>query len=85
MFYKDIPVGFVMLEIEDDEYYLSRFMIDHRFQGKGFGKRALELVLEFVRSNGATEMTLSYEPGKGNPSGFYSKLGFIETGEVVEG
>ena len=82
VFYKDIPVGFVMLEIDGEKYYLWRFMIDRRFQGRGFGKRAMELVLEFVRSQNATEMTLSYVPGKGNPSGFYAQFGFEETGEV---
>ena len=45
----------------------------------------MELVLEFARGNGATEMTLSYEPGKGNPSGFYYKFGFEETGEIDDG
>ncbi len=29
----------------------------------------------------ATELSLSYPPGGGNPSPFYEKLGFVSTGE----
>src|SRR5262245_13363916 len=39
----ETPVGFVMLkdDSEKGEYYLWRYMIDARYQGKGFGQRAL--------------------------------------------
>lgn len=82
------PVGFAMLEIDLDKhsYYLWRFMIDHRQQGKGFGKRALELVVEHVRAlPEATALELSYHPGPGEPAPFYARLGFEETGRIEEG
>jgi diamine N-acetyltransferase len=84
----EIPIGFMMLYDDPSEptYYLWRFMIDKRFQGRGFGWRALALVVEHVRSRpNATEMTLSYVPGEGNPGEFYHKFGFVDTGEVDEG
>ncbi|MDH4158275.1 MAG: GNAT family N-acetyltransferase, partial [candidate division Zixibacteria bacterium] len=48
----DIPVGFVMLWIDTEkpEYWLWRFMIDHRYQKNGFGYLALQLVIKYVRS-----------------------------------
>ena len=78
------PVGFVMLYLnpEETEYFLWRFMIDARFQGKGYGYQAMQQVIEFVRSQpGATEMGLSYVPAEGGPGPFYRKLGFIDTDE----
>jgi GNAT superfamily N-acetyltransferase len=35
---------------EKGEYFIWRFMIDERYQKLGFGRRAMELVLEYVKS-----------------------------------
>ena len=84
----DTAVGFVMLELdmEKPDYYLWRYMIDEKFQGHGYGYKALELVIEHVKSlPNSTEFLLSYVPKEGNPKGFYEKLGFLDTGEIEEG
>ncbi len=82
------PVGFVML-LDDREkplYYLWRYMIDYRYQGLGFGRKALEKVIAHVRTlPGAAEFFLSYVPGPGCPRDFYAKLGFVETGVEDDG
>jgi diamine N-acetyltransferase len=78
-------VGFVMLDddVASQTYFLWRFMIAGQHQGRGFGRRALELVVEHVRTRpGAAELRVSYVPGEGSPGGFYSRFGFAETGEV---
>jgi diamine N-acetyltransferase len=84
----ETPVGFLMLYDDPDSptYYLWRFMIDARYQGSGFGRRALELLIEHVRTRpNATELTLSYVPADGSPQPFYAGLGFIDTGEIHDG
>ncbi len=84
----DTPVGFVMLELdmEKPEYFLWRYMIDERYQRMGYGFKAMELVIEYVKSLPASvEFYLSYVPGEGDPKGFYEKLGFVDTGEVEGG
>ena len=80
------PVGFVMLEHdpEQQEDHLWRFMIDHRHQGKGHGRAALDLVVEHVRARGAKRLLSSYVPGDAGPAEFYRRYGFVETGEVDE-
>ena len=83
----ETPVGFVMLNIntEKSEYFVWRFMIDQHQQGNGYAYRAMELVIDYVRTlPNATELSLSYQSGPDNPSGFYAKLGFVETGEMIE-
>lgn len=81
----ETPVGFVML-YEDPakpEYYLWRYMIDARYQGLGYGRHALQKVIEHVRTRPrATELLLSYVPDKHGPEKFYSKLGFVNTGKI---
>ena len=84
----DEPVGFVMLEddVENSEYTLWRLMIDHRHQRKGYGRRAVELVIDHVAGQpGATELLTSYVPGERGPAEFYKGLGFTPTGEVEDG
>ena len=80
----ETPVGFLMLSDQPDkgEYFLWRFMVDAQHQGKGYGCRALELLIDYVKTRpNARELFLSHVPGAGSPEGFYRKLKFEHTGE----
>lgn len=86
----DVPVGFVMLSDDPDpakpEYYLWRLMIGDGFQGNGYGRRAVQLLIEHVRGRpGASELFVSWVPGPDGPEAFYLGLGFTLTGEVDGG
>jgi diamine N-acetyltransferase len=86
----DEPVGFVMLSWNVPPgrpgiigpYFLWRLLIDERFQGRGYGRDALTLVVDLIREDGATELLTSYQPGDGEPWPFYRGFGFEPTGEV---
>lgn len=81
----DIPVGFVMLydDAEKDSLTLWRFMIAGLHQGKGLGRRALELVFEHAKERpNVREIRASYVPIEGGAGPFYRKLGFEPTGEM---
>ena len=86
-------VGFVMLswnvEPQPPEIlgpgFLWKLLIDHRYQGRGYGKEVVQEVVRLIRAQGATELLTSYAPGEGGPDGFYARLGFIPTGEVHDG
>ena len=88
IYYNKTPIGFIMLEDQPDkpEYYLWRFMIDWKHQGKGFGRHAIELIINHVKNRPkATELLTSVLQEKGGPQGFYEKIGFELTGEYEEG
>jgi diamine N-acetyltransferase len=79
----ETPVGFLMLYDDPDEphYFLWRYMIDARYQKLGFGKRAMDLLLEHIRTRpGARVLTLSCHPGEDGPEPFYTHYGFSRTG-----
>jgi len=81
----DTPVGFVMLFDNPDKpiYFLWRFMIDAQYQKMGFGRQAIQLLIDYVQSRPeATELLVSYVPEEGGPGPFYHKLGFVPTGEM---
>ena len=65
-------------------YYVWRFMIDKRFQGRGYGREALRLALEFIRTfpcGEAEYCVLSYEPTNEAAKRFYGSFGFEELNE----
>jgi diamine N-acetyltransferase len=84
----DIPQS--TLDAEPDvivgPYYLWRLLIDHRFQGHGYGRATLDAVADYVRArpNGDTLYT-SCAPGDGSPQPFYLAYGFTKTGRVADG
>jgi diamine N-acetyltransferase len=81
----ETPVGFVMLaEVpKRGKYYLWRFMIDAKYQGKGYGGRALELVIRHARKDPkAKALYLSVARAKGRAENLYRSFGFDFTGKV---
>jgi diamine N-acetyltransferase len=86
----ETPVGFLMLHDEhlleeprqQGFYFLWRFMVDGRYQGNGYGARAMALLIEHVRSRPhAREFVLSHLDADGNAGDFFRGLGFEYTGE----
>ncbi len=83
----ETPVGFVMLDDrpEEAEYFIWRLMIAGPYQGLGYGKRAIRLLIEYVKTRpGAKELLTSCGEGEGSPEGFYARLGFRRTGAMEE-
>jgi len=83
-----MPVGFLMLELnpQKPEYFLWRLMVDAKYQGTGFGNRAMDLLIAHAKTRpGAVELLTSYVPGEGSPGLLCRKVGFVETGEVLDG
>lgn len=81
------PVGFVMLyaDKKENEYELWRFMIDRRFQGRGFGKTALALAIKECARLGAKQMELSVGLDNYAAKRLYEAAGFKYSGSVAEG
>ncbi len=84
----ETPVGFVMLAETPrlGKHYLWRFMIDAKYQGRGYGGKALELIVRHVkRDERAKALYLSVVRGKGSAVGLYKRFGFAFTGKVEYG
>ena len=85
----DIPVGFIMYgkDPEDNnEYWIVRLMIDTQYQKNGFGRKALEIVIEKIKQDKShNKIKISTEPENIIAMKLYNKLGFNETGEINHG
>ena len=84
----ETPVGFLMTSEARDrgEYFLWRLMVDAEHQRRGYGSSAVKLLIERIKASGNAQMLLtSHLQGDGNAGEFYEKLGFVYTGEVIDG
>lgn len=78
-------VGFLMYNTFDCEVAhqtgIHRFMIDHRYQAKGIGRRAMEVALLEIRGIPNLErITICYHPENALAQTFYASFGFKEIG-----
>ena len=66
-------------------YSIWRLMIDKRYQRRGYGRQAMKLALDFIRTwpCGKSEYcSLSYEPENEVARALYRSFGFMENGEM---
>lgn len=95
----ETPVGFLMIgydgedswedapQIAKGNYSLWRLMIDRNYQQRGYGKEAIRLALEVMRTfpfGPAEYCWLSYEPENEVAKKLYRSFGFEENGEKDE-
>lgn len=69
-------------------YLVWRFMIDREYQGKGYGRAALGLALDYIRTLPCGEAKycwLSYEPENEVARKLYRSFGFEEVPEMPKG
>lgn len=79
-------VGFIMLGYYEVKgyYTLWKFMIDERYQNKGYGKKALRLGIDYlVNRFQVKEVYTAYYAANHIARNLYASVGFRETGEVV--
>jgi len=83
----DTMVGFLMVDTDpnlvgsNDLCYLWRFMIDARYQGRGYGKAAMQEVIDYVKTNfNPKTFETSTTPGNDAAENLYRSFGFIPDG-----
>lgn len=85
-----MPVGFFLYglnyEHPETQGLIMRLMVDEKHQNRGYGRFAMQAMLEIFRADEKVKkIALSYEPENNLAQKFYARLGFVETGEIFEG
>ena len=81
-------VGFIMLGYYEarTQYTLWKFLIDKKYQNKGYGKEALKRGILFLENTfQAKEIYTGVSVGNKQAKHIYKSLGFIETGLIEDG
>jgi diamine N-acetyltransferase len=79
-------VGFIELAYalnSRDRYWVHHFFIDHRHQGKGYGKAALQRFIQLVKDQhrSCQQINLTVHAENRRAQGLYTGAGFRPTGE----
>ncbi|WHY00280.1 GNAT family N-acetyltransferase [Neobacillus sp. DY30] len=83
----DTPIGFTMYGYSEElaGYEICRIMIDYKFQGNGYGKQALLLVIkEMVDQFKCEEILITFVPQNEKAKQLYLSVGFKDTGRVIK-
>lgn len=79
------PIGMALYYDMEDAYNFSQFFIDERYQGKGLGYKAAEMIIHEMEKDGAyNKVVLCHVDGDEAAKRLYLKLGFYHTGEDEE-
>ncbi|WP_313385309.1 GNAT family N-acetyltransferase [Chishuiella sp.] len=92
---KDKPIGFFILDYGKDKLELTdninsllllSLSINHLYQGKGYGKKAMYLLDEFIKSNytNIEELVLAVNFKNKSAYQLYLKVGYIDEGKSRE-
>ncbi len=84
------PVGFAMYSLDEDDhqFWIYRLMIDQRYQGVGYGREAMGLLIDRIRSlsdEDHNRIYISFEPENEIAKSLYESLGFVPDGRVLYG
>lgn len=80
----ELPVGFIMycIDRDDNEWWIYRLMIDEKFQSRGIGRAAMELVISKIQMDKTREKIYVGVDSRGILSKrLYEALGFKYTGD----
>lgn len=80
---QDELVGFILIDVdvEEREYMIWRMMIDKNHQGKGYGQKVVEKVIEIAQGRNDMDIVIAnYVVGNDAMKRIVTRLGFKETG-----
>lgn len=80
-------IGFTMFGWNEEEEFfeLCRIMIDRTMQNKGYGTRAIQLILEEMKARfGCKEVYLSTDPENARGKHVYEKVGFRSEHKMLD-
>lgn len=86
-------IGFMSMYYDDGDgnfdyssYGIFKMMVDHRYQGQGYGREMEEKAIEYAQSaprGKAKVVELTYKPENAAAKKIYDSLGFQLTGDVL--
>ncbi len=77
----DTPIGMALYYDcpEQESYDFSQLFIDKRYQGQGYGKAAVKLILDEMKQDGTySKVTICYVEGNDASRKLFEQFGFVE-------
>ena len=82
----DVMVGYVLMYVGEENPQIINFMIDSRFQRRGYGTAAARLCIEYLcKEYNASKISLPIEPENIVAQRLWSRVGFEMTDGMEDG
>ncbi|OBU10870.1 GNAT family N-acetyltransferase [Morganella psychrotolerans] len=86
LYFENTLIGFFMYKTSPDNLknvMICRYMLDHKFIGKGLGRKSFKAILDFLRSEGIQEITLGLDEKNKIAENLYKSFNFKFTGNII--
>lgn len=81
-----LMVGYVLMYVGEERHQIINFMIDSRFQKRGYGTAAAGLCVEYLcKKYNASKISLPVEPENMAAQRLWSSLGFEMSDDMEDG
>lgn len=88
IYHDETMVGFTLYgrDSSDGSYWIARLMVDQQYQGRGYGRAAMQEVIRRLKATpDCAEIRISFEPENNVAERLYLSLGFLPTGLIIDG
>jgi len=84
---EEVVVGFVLVQVDKKGEYFNILLIviDEQYQDKGFYKETLLVSINYLISQGAPKVGISYPVGDAKLEALYKSVGFVSTNVKKDG
>jgi len=80
----DKHVGYLSIKTDNDALFLSKIYVLKDFRGQGIGKAAMTFIETQAKLKNCAKITLTVNRHNHNSIKAYEKIGFLNTGEIVQ-
>ncbi len=77
-------IGYIGIQLREDELFLSKIYIRDSKRGKGFGRKAIDYLQKLAKKNNIYRISLTVNKNNINSIKVYEKIGFDNQGPVVQ-
>jgi C_GCAxxG_C_C family probable redox protein len=71
--------GYLSFHVEDNAHFLSKLYIAKRFRGRGYARKALEMLENLCRRDGLPKIWLTVNRNNSSSIKIYESLGFVKS------
>lgn len=76
IYHNKVPIGLTYFYPYRDSVWISRFMIDHKLQGQGYGTKAFKKVIDVIKEKYSPK-TIKLSTSNPIAISLYNKFGFV--------
>ncbi len=80
----DIPAGYISIKKDKEALFLSKIYVLKDLRGQGIGKIAMTFTESQAKLKNCSKITLTVNRHNSNSIKAYEKIGFINTGTIVQ-